>query len=140
MLAHEIAHVTLKHVGDLMDRSKCLNPDIMTPIIIGAILDKGGTGFQASTATAMPTSQTLIPKYTRGQEMEADHKGLFTLLKASYDPMGMVIFLNKLYKYSLTVPEKLPDYLSTHPAIEDRIALLKNLIRLLSWLETGSPE
>jgi tetratricopeptide (TPR) repeat protein len=38
--------------------------------------------------------------------------------------------LTKLYKYGLAVSEKVPDYLSTHPAIEDRIALLENLIRI----------
>lgn len=129
VLAHEIAHVTSRHVADLMDRSKGLNLASMAAVIIGALLGKGGAGSQAVAATAMTASETLTLKYTREHEKEADQKGLHTLLKANYDPNAMVAFLNKLHKYGLTASEKVPDYLSTHPAIEDRIALLENLVR-----------
>ena len=62
VLAHEIAHVTLKHVADLMDRSKGLNLVSMAAIIIGAILGKGGTGSQAVAATALATSPGSYPE------------------------------------------------------------------------------
>jgi predicted Zn-dependent protease len=102
----------------------------MAAIIIGAILGKGGTGSQAVAATALATSQALTLKYTREHEQEADQKGFQTMVKAGYDPKGMVTFFDKLYKYSLTVSEKVPAYLSDHPAIEDRISLLENLIQI----------
>jgi predicted Zn-dependent protease len=78
----------------------------------------------------MAASQTLALKYTREHEQEADQKGFQTMVKANYDPKGMVTFLNKMYKYSLALSEKVPVHLSTHPATEDRIALLENLIRI----------
>ena len=74
--------------------------------------------------------QALTLKYTREHEQEADQKGFQTMVKVGYDPKGMVTFFNKLYKYSLTVSEKVPAYLSDHPAIEDRIPLPENLIQI----------
>ena len=41
----------------------------------------------------------------------------------------MITFLNKIYKISLTSADKIPVYLSTHPATEDRISLLENLLQ-----------
>jgi len=39
-------------------------------------------------------------------------------------------FLIKIQKYSLAYAPKIPAYLSTHPAVENRISLLENLLQL----------
>ena len=41
----------------------------------------------------------------------------------------MITFLNRMYKIELTLVPKIPTYLLTHPAIENRIALIENLLQ-----------
>jgi beta-barrel assembly-enhancing protease len=42
----------------------------------------------------------------------------------------LISFLIKIQKYSLAYAPKIPAYLSTHPAVENRISLLENLLQL----------
>jgi predicted Zn-dependent protease len=129
VVSHEIAHATERHISDLVDQSKRLNLATLAAVLAGALLG-GGKGAEAVGATAMAGAAALTLKYTRDHETEADQVGFHTLLKAGYDPKGLLTFLNKMYKTSLAVAPKIPPYLSTHPAIENRITLLESLIQI----------
>jgi predicted Zn-dependent protease len=63
-------------------------------------------------------------------ETDADQNSLPYLIKAGYDPNGMITFLNKIMRMSLALAPRVPPYLTTHPALEDRIALLENLLQM----------
>jgi predicted Zn-dependent protease len=130
VLAHEIGHVTGRHVAHMIEQSKKLNIATLGAMIAGMLLGGGGKGSQAAVATAMAGAQALALKYTRENETDADQNGLQYVLKGGYDPQGLVTFLNKIYKISLTMSPRIPPYLSTHPAVEDRITLLDNLIQI----------
>lgn len=129
VLSHEIAHVMARHVAQMIERSKRLNIASMAAIIAGALLGGGGKTTEAVAATAMATAEAIALKYTREMEAEADQNGLQYLIKAGYDPQGLITFMGKIYKYSLSSGPRLPAYLSTHPAIENRIALMENLLQ-----------
>jgi predicted Zn-dependent protease len=62
--------------------------------------------------------------------VDADQTALHIILKAGYDPSGLTSFLKKIQKTSLISSFKVPVYLSTHPALDDRIALLENLFQV----------
>jgi predicted Zn-dependent protease len=127
VVSHEVAHVTGRHISQLIDRSKRLNIASLAAMIAGALLGGGKAG-EALTATAMATSEAMTLKYTRDNETDADQNGLRFLVRAGYDPDGLITFLNKIYKTSLVSSSKIPAYLSTHPALEERIALMENLL------------
>ena len=129
VLSHEISHVMARHVAQMIERSKRLNLATLAAVLAGALVGRGGTGSEAIAATAMATAEALALKYTREMETDADQNSLCYITKAGYDPKGMISFLNKIYKISLTSGEKIPIYLSTHPAIENRISLLENLLQ-----------
>jgi predicted Zn-dependent protease len=130
VMSHEVAHVTGRHIAQLIDRSKRLNIASLAAMIAGALLGGGGTASEAITATAMATAEALTLKYTRENETDADQNGLRFLIRAGYDPDGLITFLNKIYKTSLIASSsRIPLYLSTHPAIETRISFLENLLR-----------
>lgn len=135
VLSHEIAHVTMRHISQLIDRSKRINIASMVAMIAGMILAGGGKGGEAIAATAMATQEALMLKYTRENETDADQNGLRYLVKAGYDPGGLLSFMKKISKYSLVTAPKIPAYLSTHPATEERISLMENLIQI----EPGRP-
>jgi predicted Zn-dependent protease len=42
----------------------------------------------------------------------------------------MITFLNRIYRVSLAMAPNIPPYLSTHPAVENRISLLENLLQM----------
>ena len=129
VLSHEISHVTARHVDQLIEKSKRLNIASMAAIIAGLLLGGGGKASGAVTATAMAAAEAFAMKYTREMETEADQHSLQLMIKAGYDPNGLITFLNKIYKLSLSSAPQIPTYLSTHPAIGDRISLLENLLQ-----------
>jgi predicted Zn-dependent protease len=130
VLSHEISHVTARHVSQLIERSKRINIASMVAVLAAMLAGGGGVGSQAAATMAMATAEALTLKYTREMEVDADQNSLHYLTKAGYDPNGMITFLNKIMRMSLSLAPQIPSYLSTHPAMEDRIALLGNLMQI----------
>lgn len=129
VLSHEISHVNGRHIDQMIERSKRLNIATLAALIAGALVGRGGSGSQAVAVTAMAAAESVMLKYTREMETDADQNGLYRMIKAGYDPSGMITFLNKINRMSLSTAPQVPVYLLTHPAIESRIALLENLMQ-----------
>jgi predicted Zn-dependent protease len=74
-----------------------------------------------------PTAQiaVLLPN-SRNQEYEADHFGLNFAAMSGYNPNEAVPFWQRMAAASNG--QKPPEFLSTHPADENRIARLKELM------------
>ena len=130
VLGHEIAHVMHRHIAQLIERSKRLNIASMLAIVAAMLAGKGGSGSQAGAMMAMATVEALALKYTREMETDADQSGLNYLIKAGYDPNGIITFLNRIHRVSLAMAPNIPPYLSSHPAIEERLSLLGNLLQI----------
>jgi len=130
VLSHEISHVTGRHVSQLIERSKRINIASMVAVLAAMLAGGGGAGSQAAATMAMATAEALALKYTREMEVDADQNSLPHLIKAGYDPNGMITFLNKIMRMSLALAPQTPSYLSTHPALHDRISLLENLMKI----------
>jgi predicted Zn-dependent protease len=130
VLSHEISHVTQRHISQLIEKSTRLNIASMVAILAAMLAGRGGVASQAGAALASATAQALALKYTREMETDADQNSLPYLIKAGYDPNGMITFLNKIMRMSLALAPQVPPYLTTHPALEDRISLLENLMQL----------
>ncbi len=130
VLSHEIAHVTQRHIAQMIEKSKRLNIASMAAIIAAMLAGRGGTGSQAGVAMATATAGALQLKYTREMETDADQNGLNYLIKAGYDPNGLISFLNRIQRVSLAIAPSVPTYLLTHPATESRISLMENLLQI----------
>ena len=130
VLSHEIAHVTQRHVAQMIERSTRLNIASMAAILAAMLAGRGGTASQAGAAMATATAGALQLKYTREMETDADQNGLHYLIKAGYDPNGLINFLNRIQRISLAIAPNIPPYLLTHPATESRISLMDNLLQM----------
>ncbi len=130
VLAHEISHVTQRHIAQMIEKSKRLNIASLAAMLAAMLAGRGGTASQAGVAMATATAGALQLKYTREMETDADQNGLHLLIKAGYDPNGMINFFNRLQKTSLAMAPNIPPYLLTHPVIESRISLLQNLLQM----------
>lgn len=130
VLAHEISHVTQRHIAKMIEKSKVLSIATLAAMVAGMLAGRGGAGSAASVAMAQGTAGALQLKFSREIEQDADQHGLNLLIKAGYDPYGMINFFNRLQKVSLAIAPKVPAYLLSHPAIENRISLLENILQM----------
>jgi predicted Zn-dependent protease len=124
VMAHEIAHVTQRHLARRFDAADKMSlpttAAILAAILIGATTD-GSAGAAALTAASAANMQYQI-NFTRANEYEADRVGIQTLADAGYDPYGMPQFFEKLQKNAKLYGTRPPEFLSTHPVTTNRIA------------------
>jgi predicted Zn-dependent protease len=126
VIGHEIAHGVLRHIDEAIDRAKRISLVTLAAVIAGAFLSKDAKGAATLTTGAMAMAQSLMLKYTRENEVEADQKGMKYLTDAGYNSKAMVTFLKKIYRWQRFTSPDVPTYLSTHPGIDSRIAYLSD--------------
>lgn len=111
VIGHEIGHIAARHSLEQMRQSA------LTQGIASA------AGLDRNAAVNIGVELALRRPHSRQDEFEADQKGLATLERAGYAPGAMVAFMEKL----LDQPS-MPSFLSTHPAVSDRIRALNQAI------------
>ncbi|MFA0570057.1 MAG: M48 family metallopeptidase [Vibrio gallaecicus] len=121
VIAHEIAHVTQRHLARSMEDQARRSPATIAALAASVLLAIAApeAGIAAITATTAGSMQSQI-NYTRSNEKEADRFGINTLAKAGFDVKAMPRFFGRLadeYRYASTPPPML----LTHPLPEDRI-------------------
>lgn len=119
VLAHELAHVTQRHVASRMERAQYLTIGALLAGIAGIAL--AGPAGGAVAMGAAGAGQSAMLNYSRLDESEADNLGLQYLTAAGYPPSGMVGGFKILRQKSWMSGISIPTYLSTHPAIGDRV-------------------
>ncbi|MDP2862044.1 MAG: M48 family metalloprotease [Desulfobacterales bacterium] len=135
ILAHEISHVICRHLSDRFERSKKIQIATLAGMAAGILLGAKGaeTASGALTIGSVAAGQSLSLAYSREDEMQADQIGLDYLKKAGYTGEGIVTVLKKIRDKRWFGSAEVPAYLTTHPAVEERIGYLG------SWVEK-SPE
>jgi len=122
VVAHEISHVTQKHMARSAEMSSKLSLPMMAAML-GAILiatQNPEAGQAAIMAIQGGMMQAQI-NFTRHNEEEADRVGMQLLERAGFDPRGMSGFFEKLHKNSRYFAQA-PEFLRSHPLTENRIA------------------
>ncbi|WP_312625067.1 beta-barrel assembly-enhancing protease [Scandinavium sp.] len=126
VMAHEISHVTQRHLARAMEDQK-RNAPLTWVGALGSILlamASPQAGMAALTGTLAGTQQGLI-SFTRQNEEEADRIGIQVLQRSGFDPQGMPQFMDKLMDQS-RYSSRPPEMLLTHPLPESRLADARN--------------
>lgn len=131
VLAHEVAHVSQRHIARNMERMQASTPVSIAQIVGGLVLAMANPqlGMAVMTGSVAGIQQRQI-NFTRQFELEADRFGMTSLHAAGFDPHGAPRFFSRLaaqYRYS-TQP---PQYLVTHPLPESRIADTRSRAEIL---------
>lgn len=119
VLAHELAHVTQRHVAARMERAQYLTLGSLLLAVAGIALGGGAGAPLAISATG--ASQAAMLNYSRLDESDADNTGLQYLVAAGYPPDAMAAGFKILRQKNWMSGVNIPTYLSTHPAIGDRV-------------------
>ncbi|MGQ0442920.1 MAG: M48 family metallopeptidase, partial [Methylophilaceae bacterium] len=91
---------------------------------LAAVVSKGAVGGATVQAAGMGSQLFFALPNGREQEREADKMGLELAARAGYHPDAAVTLWQKMSAQSKSAP---PEFLSTHPASDNRIADLKAL-------------
>src|SRR5690606_5073632 len=124
VLAHEVAHVTQRHVARRFEANSSLGLKGLA-VLLGAIaLAAAGAGGDDVTG-AMMLGQGMLAQeqinFTREQEYEADYIGVEMLARAGFDPRGMVRFFETIQLAQRIQNSRMPEFLSTHPLSMSRV-------------------
>jgi Zn-dependent protease with chaperone function len=133
VIAHEIAHVALRH--GTHQASKAYAAQAGISILGGLLGGKVGSGTaEMINAVGGLGLNALFLKYGRDLETQADVRGAQILAASGYSPQDMVGFFQTLEKVDKS---KKTSWLSDHPAPPDRIARIQKEQQQLHV--TGSP-
>ncbi len=134
VLAHEIAHVTQRHIARSIydnQRTSILSMATMiAAVLLGAATDSPDAVQGAVMAGQAGVMQRQI-NFTRANEREADRIGIETLSSAGFDTNAMATFFEKLGRRYGMARQQVPAILQTHPVSIDRIAEARERARLL---------
>jgi beta-barrel assembly-enhancing protease len=126
VLAHEIAHVSQRHLARAYDNSgqstALTIATLLAAILVGTQDTQAG---QAVLMSGIASSQQSSINFTRSNEYEADRVGIGILTDTGINPEGMVEFFEILLDKS---PEGEIEYLRTHPLSTNRVSEAKNRV------------
>jgi predicted Zn-dependent protease len=123
VMAHEIGHVVARHIARQSEQGMKLGLATLGALLAGIFL--GPQAAAALGVTAQAASSTVMLKYSREHEEEADYLGLKFMKRAGYDPRAMATMLKKIRRASGPASSDPPAYLLTHPAVEERMGNLE---------------
>ncbi|MFZ0724289.1 MAG: M48 family metalloprotease [Desulfobacterales bacterium] len=126
ILAHEISHVTARHISQKIERSKLISIATLAGVAAGMLLGAAGGGQAAGALTmgSMAAGQSASLAFSRENEVQADQIGMGYLTDAGYTGQGLLTVLNKIRAKQWYGSDQIPTYLMTHPAVEDRLAYI----------------
>jgi len=127
VLAHEISHVTQRHIARQVQKSSQLSWAAIAGLLVAVLAARSNP--QASQAAIVGTQAGAIQamlNYSRDFEREADRVGFTLMESAGFDPNGMPAFFERLQRATrLSELNAAPAYLRTHPLTTERMADLQ---------------
>ena len=124
VLGHEIAHAVAKHSAEQLTKQQ----NQSTGINVGAGILGAITGNTETVQLAGQVASTYFSfrnlKYSRDNELEADHMGLVFAAMAGYDPAQALPFWQRMSANSTNNS----DFFSDHPSDAKRIAALQQVM------------
>ncbi|WP_231877146.1 M48 family metalloprotease, partial [Oleiphilus sp. HI0067] len=117
-----------RHYARRLQKQELSTPLTLAGILASAVI-AATTGAEAGIATLASTQAMSVEKalsYSRSNEEEADRIGIETMYKSNFDPRAMPRMFETMLKNARLQGSSPPEYLSTHPLSENRVADTKN--------------
>lgn len=130
VLAHEVSHVALRHgMANMVRAQKAQTYAGIGGALAGIFLGGGAAGSLAQMGIGL-TAQSVMMKYSRGAETEADLLGTRLMNAAGYNPIEMARFFEKL-EAEAGPGSKMGEFFASHPNPGNRVKSVEEEIQLL---------
>ena len=140
VLAHELAHVSQRHIAARIEKMQMISL-LSLAGMLASIFVGGDDTKQALSVGTMAAGQGALLKYSRDDEREADNVGMNYLVAAGFPPQGLANGFEQIRKKKwYGGGGSGPDYLSTHPGVEERIGYIQQRISRLPSDVVNRPE
>jgi Zn-dependent protease with chaperone function len=126
VMAHEIAHVALRHGTHQASKANAVQ---LPAMILGGVLGGGGSmlGQLAQVGIGLGANSVLL-KFSRDAERDADRLGARLMAKAGYNPIEMARFFEKLQAQG---GRGTPEFFSSHPDPGNRVEIVQEEMKYL---------
>jgi len=129
IICHEMAHVTLRHISNQVEKGKMVSLATMAGLLAGAIL--GGEAGDAMITGSLAAGEQVMLSYSREDERQADQIGIKYASDSGFDPSAMIGALTKIQQGHYNINE-IPAYLLTHPLGPERMSYIESLLTIFS--------
>ena len=132
VMAHELSHVLLRH--GTANMSKAQNPWLQLGQLagqIGGAMMGGGAGAMIAQGTEFGLS-TLLTKYSRDFEKQADLLGAQIMARAGYDPRALAHMFETIAKETKSSGGSGPQWMSSHPDPGNRTVYITKEAEMLT--------
>jgi LPXTG-site transpeptidase (sortase) family protein len=133
VMAHETSHVALRHGTNQASKASAAQLPLG---ILGALLGNNSTGAALAQLGAGFTLNSLLLKYSREDESQADIMGTQILYDSGYDPRCMGQFLEKIQ--ALDQGNHRVAFFADHPSPDGRVARVAEEVDKLGGARSGS--
>lgn len=127
VLAHEVSHVALRHGTSQVTKAQA----IQLLAGLGGAMAGGGLLGQLAQVGAGLGANSLLLKFSRSAESDADLLGARMMAKAGYDPVEMAKFFEKLEAQEQSSGRSIPQFLSDHPNPGNRVKAVSAEVKLM---------
>jgi predicted Zn-dependent protease len=124
VLAHEIAHVALRHSAQQLSNMMVANLGLN---LLTALLGNSAGANTAGIAARFVASGAFL-KFSRDDEREADRVGAQIMARSGWDAHGMIEVMQRIRELERRDPTSAEIFFSNHPSPQDRIALLQRSV------------
>jgi Zn-dependent protease with chaperone function len=118
VMAHELSHVALRHGTNQVTKARYAQMGTGVLSVAGGLL--GGAAGAAASGVGQFAASSLLLRYSRGAETQADVMGTQVLYDSGYDPRAMAAFFENL-NASEAAGKAPSEFFSDHPNPDHRI-------------------
>jgi len=141
VLAHELSHVTQRHISRLMTQQNRQAPWMIGAMILGALAaSKNPEAGNAMMAGGQALAMQNQLNFSRDMEREADRIGFGVMTQAGYEPQGFVTMFEKLQQAARLNDNGAFPYLRTHPMTTERMADMQSRQQLAGRPVAPAPD
>ena len=139
VLAHEMSHVTQRHISRLMTQQSRQTPLLLASLVLGALAaSKSPDAANALILGGQAVAAQNQLNFSRDMEREADRVGYGVMTQAGYSGQGFVSMFEKLQQASRINDNGSFPYLRSHPLTTQRIADMQQRHQLEASTPAGT--
>jgi len=142
VLAHELSHVTQRHIARLLSRQSQQAPLVLAAMILGALAASAARNADIASAAIAGGQAVAVQgqlNFSRDMEREADRIGLMVLQSAGFDGQGFIGMFDRLQQSARLNDDGSYPYLRSHPLNTERMADMRARLPLETVTRAARP-